>query len=307
MTTTRFFEVSPGLRIALEEDGDPQGTPVFFFHGWPASRLQGAGFGPAARELGVRILSPDRPGIGLSSFQPGRRLLDWPPVVLEIARQLGIERFRVLAISGGGPYGFATAYALPEAVQDLAVISGAPPLGPAVDPQSLLAVYRWLLRAYRFRPEVLRGLFKLARPFATVPPPRWMWPLLLRLVPAGDRAALADPEVFEGSFACYREAWRGTALGVITDAEPYAHDWGFPLEDIRIPVQLWHGKGDRSFSWRLAEALSLRLPNCQTRFVDDEGHYSVSIRYKREILQALLGSSRKSGDLAAKERIEHKD
>src|SRR4051812_39008867 len=104
MASTLLLEVAPELRLAVEESGDPQGVPIFFFHGWPASRLQGSGFDVEARTLGARIISPDRPGIGLSSYQPGRRLLDWPPLVRAMAHLLGIERFRIMAISGGGPY-----------------------------------------------------------------------------------------------------------------------------------------------------------------------------------------------------------
>src|SRR5437764_8999533 len=116
-TPTHLLTVAPGRQIAVDETGDPRGYPVFFFHGWPASRLQGAGFSVEAPELGLRILAPDRPGIGLSTPQPGRRLLDWPPVVREIARQLGFARFSVMAVSGGGPYALATAFALPECVE----------------------------------------------------------------------------------------------------------------------------------------------------------------------------------------------
>jgi pimeloyl-ACP methyl ester carboxylesterase len=289
MSATLFLEVSPGLQLAVDECGDPQGAPVFFFHGWPASRLQGSGFSVEARELGVRIISPDRPGIGLSAQQPGRRLLDWPPLVRHMARMLGIERFRVLAVSGGGPYALATAYALPEHVEAVAVVSGAPPLGPDVDQRALLPIYRWLLAAYRRRPGMVRWLFHAVRPVATVRPPIWAWPCLLLFVPAADRSALRDPEVFERSFGCYREAWRGAgALGVISDAEVYAQDWGFSPEEVQVPVRLWHGKADRSFSWRLAEALAVRLPDCETRFIEGEGHYSLPIRHRAAILQDLL-------------------
>src|SRR4030095_3311791 len=111
MTAKHLLELPNGAKLAVDESGDPRGAPVFFFHGWPASRLQGAGFGGAGREVGARIISPDRPGIGASTFQAGRRLLDWPPAVAEMARQLQIKRFRVLAVSGGGPYALATAYA----------------------------------------------------------------------------------------------------------------------------------------------------------------------------------------------------
>ncbi len=288
MPTTRILELSSGLRLAIDEDGDLGGTPVFFFHGWPSSRLQGAGFGPAARELGVRLISPDRPGIGLSSYQPGRRLLDWPPLVRETAEQLGIPRFRVLAISGGGPYGVATAFALPDLVETVSIVSGAPPLGPDVDPQAVLPIYRWLLAVHRRRPGAVRAFFAMARPFATIRPPRWMWPLLLRFVPAADREALRDPAVFDGSFGCYREAWRGSARGVASDAEVYAADWGFEPEEVRVPVRLWHGKHDRNFSWRLAEALARRLPDCRTRFIENAGHYSVAVSHTRAILEELI-------------------
>ncbi|MES2569978.1 MAG: alpha/beta hydrolase [Verrucomicrobiota bacterium] len=277
-----------GLRVALDEDGDPNGLPVFFFHGWPASRLQGAGFGLAARELGIRLLSPDRPGVGFSSLQAGRRLLDWPPVVREVAEQLGLERFRILAVSGGGPYALATAYALPERIERVVVVSGAPPLGPEVDKKKLLAVYRWLLAIYRHQPGILRQLFRLARPLATLRPPRWIWPLLLRFVPPEDRKSLRDPAVFEGSFGCYKEAWRSGSEGVVSDAEVYAQNWGFAPEAIKVPIRLWHGKADASFSWHLAEELAASLPRCETRFIEGEGHYSLPIRYKREILEDLL-------------------
>src|SRR5687768_1945518 len=206
MATTAFFDLAPGVRLAVEESGDLHGVPVFFFHGWPASRLQGSGFSPEAREFGARIIAPDRPGIGLSSHQPGRALLDWPPLIRDMARHLGIERFRILAVSGGGPYALATAHALPQMIEAVSIVSGAPPLDAEVDQSALLPVYRWLLFAYRKRPELVRTLFGLARPVATIRPPAWSWPLLLRFVPVADRAALRDPRIFEGSFAVYREA-----------------------------------------------------------------------------------------------------
>src|SRR4051794_34692857 len=153
-----IYVLSGGLRIAVDESGDPRGFPVFFFHGWPASRLQGAGFGPDASTLGIRIIAPDRPGVGLSSPQPGRRLLDWPPIVEELAHVMGFARFGVLAVSGGGPYGLATAFALPSRVESAAIVSGAPPLGPTTDPRHLMAAYRLLLATYARWPRTLRRL-----------------------------------------------------------------------------------------------------------------------------------------------------
>lgn len=287
----KYIALKHGGRLAYEEEGDPAGAPVLFCHGWPASRLQGAGFGEEARELGLRILAPDRPGIGLSTPQPGRRLLDWPPLVAEMMDQLGVGQFAVLGVSGGGPYSLATTWALGARIRATAVVSGAPPLGPELDHAALFPIYRWLLQAYRWQPWLLRRAFWCARPFVTAKPPRWAWPFLLRHASPSDAQALSNVDVRDGSYECYREAWRGSASGVVDDAEVYAHPWGFPVEEIRRPVRIWHGQVDRSFHWRLAQELAERVPSAKFRLLENEGHYSLPIQHGREILEDLRQAS----------------
>ena len=74
----------------------------------------------------------------------------------------------------------------------------------------------------------------------------------------------------------------------MADAEIYAEPWGFPLEEVRVPVRLWHGTKDRTFSFRLAEQIAARLPKCELRLVENAGHYSLPIRNAQEILADLL-------------------
>jgi homoserine acetyltransferase len=72
------------------------------------------------------------------------------------------------------------------------------------------------------------------------------------------------------------------------DAQIYAQPWGFAIEDVRVPVRLWHGTQDRAFAVRLAEEIAKRFGNCKARFIQDEGHYSLPIRHMREILEDLI-------------------
>ncbi|MFZ1218165.1 MAG: alpha/beta hydrolase [Chthoniobacterales bacterium] len=277
-----------GATIALSEYGDPAGAPIFFCHGWPSSRTMAELAHDAACDLGLRIISPDRPGIRDSRFQPNRRLLDWPPFLIEIADQLGIERFRILAISGGAPYAFASGWMTPERVEKIAVVSGAPPLDGSEDLDGLLPIHRRMLILREKNPRLLRSLFHLARPFVAMRMPLRVRPLLLKFLQPCDANVLRESRKFDICFDSARHAWRSSAKGVMTDAEIYATPWGFALEEVRVPVALWHGTKDRTFAPRLAHDVARRLPNCEFHLVEGAGHYSLPIRHIREILADLI-------------------
>ena len=102
--------------------------PLLYFHGWPGSRVEGRLGDEAAKARGVRLIAIDRPGIGLSDIQPGRTLVDWPDDVAEVAAALGLDRFAVLGISGGGPYAAACAWKLSDQFTAAGIVSSLAPL-----------------------------------------------------------------------------------------------------------------------------------------------------------------------------------
>jgi pimeloyl-ACP methyl ester carboxylesterase len=279
-----------GRKVAVEEYGDPAGEPVLFCHGWPSSRTMAQLTHDAARELGVRIISPDRPGICASEFCAERKLLDWPDVVRALGERYGVQQWRVLGISGGAPYAYVCGWAMPEQIRAIAVVSGAPPIAELPNYDSLLTLYRWMLAAYGRAPQLVRTGFRVARPFARMRPPVRLRPLLLRVLQPCDADVLRDAKAFEACFESARQAWRGSAAGVMTDAEIYAKPWGFRLEDVKVPVRLWHGTKDRTFSYRLSAWISTRLPNCELQLVENAGHYSLPIRNMHAILADLLST-----------------
>ena len=290
MNRENLIKLEDGAVIAFEEYGDANGVPVIFCHGWPSSRTMARLTDEPARDLGIRVISPDRPGISGSSLQPDRKLTDWPRVAERIADHLGFREFRMLAISGGAPYAYATAAAMPQRVRAIAIVGGAPPMAEPFDAKGLLPLYRWMLALHRTEPRLLRILFYLARPLLSLRPPVRLRPLLLKMLMLRqcDAESLRDAAAFEAIFESQRRAWRASAEGVMADAQIYAQPWGFAMEDVRVSVRLWHGKEDRAFSVQLAEEVAKRLPNCKARFIDDAGHYSLPIRHMREILKDLI-------------------
>lgn len=289
--SSQVVPLPSGVQLAIEEYGSPQGEPVFFFHGWPSAAVQGVLLHDAAAELGLRIISVSRPGLGASAPQRARRLVDWPPLVRELAAALGIARFRVLGVSGGGPYALACAWALPDLVEKATVICGAPPLAESGSAAGFNFAYRAMLGVYHRRPGVMRGLFRLLHPIARVDPPAWMMVMLRGALVGPDKETLADPAVSKMCYDGFRGAWGGHRDGVFEDAEIYTQPWGFPLAEIRVPVEIWHGTQDNNFAHTLTD-YARHIPGAQVRIMEGEGHYSLPIRRTREILAGLIAAPR---------------
>jgi len=266
--------------------GDPDGFPLFFFHGWPSGASQGAVYDEAARELGLRIIALNRPGIGRSSPDPGHCPATWPQRVAAAADALEIREFAVLAVSGGGPYALATAHGLPDRVVACTVVSGAPPLHGRTRSKELFWWYRFLI-AFRDRfPDLAEAGVGALDPLVRRRPPGWVLAVAGRVMPRRDREAVRSPAAAL-SFLGFREAMDSGARAVLADGAHYTRPWGFDLTEIRVPVRFWHGTRDHNFGWKLVEDLAARIPGARTHFLRDEGHYSISLLRQRETLEAL--------------------
>jgi pimeloyl-ACP methyl ester carboxylesterase len=280
------IKLSDGRDLAYEQYGDPNGTPVFLFHGAPGSRF----FHPyddITKRLGVRLITVDRPGYGGSTFQPKRRILDWPKDVAALADALGLTRFAIAAHSGGGPHALACAYILPDRVRAVAVLSGGgPPDAPGVT-------------------EGMNLLNKFGFTFGRYIP----WPIFRLLIwfffhenaadPAniiqretGKRARTDDevfaiPEIRENCIQSDVEAFRQGLPGFAWEIHLITRPWGFSIDKIKVPVYLWHGTADDVTSIRMGQFMAKHIPNCKATFCEGEAHMLL-VPHWEEILTALI-------------------
>ena len=116
-----------GRILAVEQWGDPTGIPVVYLHGTPMSRLARYPDDSLFHELGVRLITYDRPGFGGSTPRPGRRVVDAAADVATIAAALGLDRFAVFGVSGGVPHAMAVAARYPERVTRLGALASLAP------------------------------------------------------------------------------------------------------------------------------------------------------------------------------------
>ncbi len=277
-----------GQRVGWREYGVPTGSPIFFNNGWPGCSLQAVYLHELAVRHGLRIVSPDRPGFGRSSSQSGRSLLDWPPLVAAIADRLGIDRFAILGVSGGGPYALATAWALGSRVQAVCLCCGAVPTHTPEARKGLLKAYRFMLGLNDMAPWSLPWLLRVAAMAARLPLPypllKLFFPLLL---PKQDAAALCNRHIFDLFLPSYQGAMIAGGGALYQDGYPYTQPWPFPVEEIKAPIRMWHGTDDANFHIDQARLLAARLTN-GTFNERNEGHYSLPFNCAEEMVKDLL-------------------
>jgi pimeloyl-ACP methyl ester carboxylesterase len=273
-----------GRELAYEEYGDPAGEPVLSFHGGLSSRLDAAPAHQAALDLGVRLLSPDRPGIGRSTYQPGRRLLDWPADVAALTDALGIDRFAVMGWSCGGPYAAVCGARMSDRVTAVGLLSSAVPLELVGTTKGLARDDRILLFLVRRAPRLASALLRITIGEAT---PRRLYREIRRSFPAVDRAALEERGSMIDAVAFVKESMRQGAQGCLQDYRVFGSPWGFDLSEVTVPVQIWEGEEDNTGPPEYRELLLRHLPRAQLSLVPGEGHLSLLQHQAPAILSHL--------------------
>lgn len=270
-----------GLGYAIT--GDPSGPPVFYFHGWPASRLEAA----LIDDLPVRLIATDRPGYGASSPQRGRRLLDWPADVAALADHLGIGAFHAIGVSGGAPYALACAAALPR-VTSVALVSPLPPFaGPHAPPIPALGRALPRLRRLGLRPwtgwAIMAGV-RLGTRFGLFDPRK-----VFDSACSPKDAACLTPALRQQLVKAWREGLRNGVAGAASDARIYAAPWGFDLAAITTPVTIWHGNADVVVPPATLAAYATLA--ARRHLLQDEGHYSLALTRSAEVIADLIAAA----------------
>lgn len=275
-----------GRQLGYAEYGDPNGRPLFYFHGSPGSRLEAQLLEAAAARHRVRVIALDRPGFGLSDFKPGRAIADWPADVVEVADALGIERFAVLGLSGGGPHVAACALKIPERLTSAAIVSGVGPFDAPAVTKGMMGWLRVLMKLARSFPRVVRALMwalgAITRRF-----PQQFIALQVRSGPESDRVVVARPDVRAWAVQSVAEPFRQGGRGAAWELTLLARPWGFRPEDISMEVHLWQGEADVMVPPSMGRYLAQAIPNCRARFYPGEGHL-LMVNRAEEILTALF-------------------
>lgn len=284
--------LSDGRALGFQRLGDPSGKALFFFHGTPGSRLVFSENDPMAQIAGINLITPDRPGYGISDPKPDRVLLDWARDAAELADYLGIESFAVAGESGGGPHALACAYGLPDRLSIALVLSSPSPAGFKGATRGMSIGNRIGLVLGRYAPSLLRRMLDSYVSLLEKDPEQFLDALARQMAPS-DRALLSGGEFREAMIRDLREAYRQGSRGHVVDGAlaMTSLDWGFDLRQIKVPVYLWHGEDDRLVSKQMAGHLAAAIPKCKAHFVPNAGHLLSENAVVMEQVRKLLSES----------------
>jgi pimeloyl-ACP methyl ester carboxylesterase len=288
MNTESHIVLPDGRKLAYAEFGKPDGHPVMYFHGAPCSRLEPLLIGDdVLSRSGLRIIAPDRPGMGRSDFQPNRGFSDWTKDVISLADALGLERFAVLGNSGGSAYVAACAARVPERLRAAVIVSGAWRMDWPEVATGMPVPYRlfWILA--RRAPFLLRLMLKTMAATSGGEREKELAQLKKRVPPA-DYAAFEQPGRLEAFNQLIRESMHQGTKGPAWDVRLYVREFDFDLDEIKMPLKLFHGEQDINVPIALVRRVVAELPTAQLVTYENEAHLSTLCNHFDEFAQALI-------------------
>jgi pimeloyl-ACP methyl ester carboxylesterase len=287
-----------GRRLGYAEYGDPAGEPIFGLHGTPGSRLMFRLAHPVALKLGIRLLAPERPGFGISTYQPGRTLASYAIDIANFADALGVRRFAVAGISGGGPYAVACAALLPERVTALGLVSPVGPMAGVEKPPSIGKGHYFAFRVTPRVPPLLAAIFGLGR-YAFLYAPNAIYGFILGRASPSDWKILSRGEVRRNLLLGVAEGCRPGIRAGMQEMGIFSRQWAVPFKAIKAPAFLWQGMADRNISIPASLRLAELVPNCRTRRIENAGHYWIFDNIE-DVLQTLAQAARQGAVAASR-------
>lgn len=205
-----------------------------------------------------------------------------------IADNLGLDRFAVWGLSGGGAPALACAATLPCRVVAASSLGGVAPY----DTEGI----DWLAGQGEFNVEDFKLMLSnqaewevKSRQDANMMMKATraeLEQMLTTLLSEVDRSVLSD-ELVGYLQKQSQEAFKTGIRGACDDSLATSRPWGFDLASIQVPVQIWHGRHDKFVPFSHGEWLASRVPHAEAHLEKDEGHLSLFVRRIPEVHEWL--------------------
>lgn len=273
--------------MLIQEWGAEDQPVVLFVHGFPGCADHGGLMATSSKWGAFRLIAMDRPGYGKSDLQKKITPSKFAEQIQTFLNEKNIRKLSIITVSGGAPYAMAIAYLLKDRVRKLTSVAGVVPLTLKNCFYMSSAQRRmWMLRTFVPEPvleytlgrlwssgidKIDQFLFSESSEFS-----------------AADQEVFAHAEIGPLLISTLRTALSQGPGAILEDLKVYKSAWGFPLDQVTCPVTLWHGSSDDVVHYKYAQEMQKLLPKAELKFISNEGHYSIAMNRRDEILGDLL-------------------
>jgi pimeloyl-ACP methyl ester carboxylesterase len=287
MKEENIFLLSDGKKLCFAEYGNPDGIPVFLFHGNPGARISWGLYPDSPYLKNIRIIAPDRPGYGKTEYKKNA-LNKWPDDIKELCDYLGISKFHLFAPSGGGPYALACAWKLPEMILSAGLFGSVGPYSKVSvsgvnKPLKLLwRIANPLFPVVRLQNRIMAHMAKsnpqkLARSFSEIE------------LSGSDKEIAGKSEIQRIFKTVFPESYLQNGIGSAYDVT-MPKKWNIPLQEIQPKITIWQAEED-CLTGKMAEYIAAKLPNSELIRIPDAGHLWIMENIKN-VLETLISEPR---------------
>lgn len=264
--------LTDGRTLSYGDYGPRNGVPVVLFHHLFGSRNDKPADQNLLGDLGIRLIIPERPGVGLSCIAPNMTLLNWAEDVGQLLDQLKIERVHVAGLSSGAPHAAAFASILEHRTINLGIIAAQMPVDELPKGVRIGTIHRFLTSAARIFPSMAHKQLESNYAKLLADPEKMLEEYKVKTNGA-DQLLHQDPAINSIRLQNIQDAAKRPSSLYARELVRTFRPWGFKLSELKVPVILWHGKQDDLYPFEHAEQMVDIIPNCKAILNDQWGHF----------------------------------
>ncbi len=273
---TMTISAGSGRELCVEMAGEPDGKPILVHAGSPNSRHLYGEWIADAEKKGIRLISYDRPGYGGSTAHPGHTVASGAQDVRAVAEALGHDRLGIWGISGGGPYALGCAALLPDMAAAVAVVASPAPYGvEGFDYfEGMGELNAEDIKLFFSDPEAAYRSHRESWEEARAATPEQLAEVMKSVLSPVDAQAMTG-DLAQWIASSTRDGLAAGDQGWWDDGAAHVTNWGFDLQEIRVPVKIWHGRQDRMVPVQHGQWLAANVPGAEADISDRDGHLTM--------------------------------
>jgi len=286
-----FLTLADGRKLSYVLYGTPNGKAVFYFHGTPSSRLEplllneyNKSLEQLLQQYNIYLIAIDRPGAGLSTYNPHKSYQSFAADVQQLAIHLQVTNACILGWSGAGPYALSVAFHFPELITAIYLITTF--ARSFSEPQVFEAMHanKYYFGTAKYAPWLLRAVMNIvSKKPVSKPMPKWLAGL-----PQVDYNCMNTSEYIQHlSAVTICESCITGSKGAVQEAALYFSPTDYDIAQIQQPVHYWWGTADNVVPMVHAKAIEEHAPNATMHYKQGEGHISIYIHYFEEVLATI--------------------